>query len=135
MKQKYPIYCCQSCGEIIGLIGRFMFPFFHKCGKEERKRISKETKLIDALGVLEKLGIEITKNLYCTDKLILEMKSKRAWIDKVYKEDGSLGLLAIDSDFSAFLDEKKIPKGILKKKPKGFEGMIFGYNIIGGKRK
>ena len=28
-KQKYPSYCCQKCGELIGWIGRFL-PF-HKC--------------------------------------------------------------------------------------------------------
>ena len=34
---KHPSYCCQKCGEMIGWIGRFMFPFFHKCRKKEVK--------------------------------------------------------------------------------------------------
>lgn len=29
--RKYSSYCCQKCGEIIGWMGRFLFPFFHKC--------------------------------------------------------------------------------------------------------
>jgi len=32
-KAKYPSYCCQKCGENIGWLGRFVFPFFHKCGE------------------------------------------------------------------------------------------------------
>jgi len=34
---KYPSYRCQKCGELIGWIGRFMFPFFHQCRKKEAK--------------------------------------------------------------------------------------------------
>ena len=30
-KIKYPSHCCQKCGENIGWLGRFIFPFFHKC--------------------------------------------------------------------------------------------------------
>lgn len=26
-----PFNCCQTCGENIGLLGRFLFPFLHKC--------------------------------------------------------------------------------------------------------
>jgi len=32
---KYPLWCCQSCGENIGIIGRFLFPWFHKCKPQE----------------------------------------------------------------------------------------------------
>ena len=28
---KYQWWCCQKCGENIGVLGRFMFPWFHKC--------------------------------------------------------------------------------------------------------
>lgn len=29
---KYPAYCCQKCGEVIGYLGRFLlFGVFHKC--------------------------------------------------------------------------------------------------------
>jgi hypothetical protein len=26
-----PSWCCQKCGENIGWLGRFVFPFLHKC--------------------------------------------------------------------------------------------------------
>lgn len=29
--RRYPSYCCQKCGDQIGWVGRFMFPFLHKC--------------------------------------------------------------------------------------------------------
>lgn len=32
---KYPVYCCQKCGENIGILGRFLFPFFHKYKQQE----------------------------------------------------------------------------------------------------
>ena len=31
-----PSWCCQKCGENIGWLGRFVFPFLHKC-KEDAK--------------------------------------------------------------------------------------------------
>jgi hypothetical protein len=36
MKESHPSWCCQKCGDDIGWIGRFVFPFFHKC-KEDSK--------------------------------------------------------------------------------------------------
>jgi hypothetical protein len=36
MKERHPSWCCQKCGDGIGWIGRFVFPFFHKC-KEASK--------------------------------------------------------------------------------------------------
>jgi len=30
-KTEHPSWCCQKCGENIGWIGRFVFPFLHKC--------------------------------------------------------------------------------------------------------
>ena len=38
--KKYPSYCCQNCGELIGWIGRIM-PF-HKCkaGRTMNERIN-----------------------------------------------------------------------------------------------
>lgn len=30
-KRKHPSHCCQKCGEHIGWVGRFLFPFIHKC--------------------------------------------------------------------------------------------------------
>lgn len=33
MKQ-HPSWCCQRCGEPIGWIGRFLFPFLHLCKTE-----------------------------------------------------------------------------------------------------
>ena len=36
VKLHHPSWCCQSCGDDIGWIGRFIFPFFHKC-KEASK--------------------------------------------------------------------------------------------------
>ena len=32
---KYPVWCCQHCGETIGILGRFVFPWFHKCEQGE----------------------------------------------------------------------------------------------------
>lgn len=30
----FPFYCCQKCGENIGIVGRFIFfGLFHKCKK------------------------------------------------------------------------------------------------------
>lgn len=34
-KKKHPSCCCQKCGEQIGWLGRFLFPFFHKCQPKE----------------------------------------------------------------------------------------------------
>ena len=36
---KYPSYCCQKCGELIGWIGRVM-PF-HKCKEKKHESITK----------------------------------------------------------------------------------------------
>ena len=36
IKKRNPSWCCQKCGNNIGWIGRFVFPFFHKC-KEDSK--------------------------------------------------------------------------------------------------
>jgi hypothetical protein len=36
MKERHSSWCCQKCGDDIGWIGRFVFPFFHKC-KEANK--------------------------------------------------------------------------------------------------
>ena len=36
MKERHSSWCCQKCGDDIGWIGRFVFPFFHKC-KEASK--------------------------------------------------------------------------------------------------
>jgi hypothetical protein len=36
IKKRNPSWCCQKCGNNIGWIGRFVFPFFHKC-KEASK--------------------------------------------------------------------------------------------------
>jgi hypothetical protein len=36
MKKRNPSWCCQKCGNNIGWIGRFVFPFFHNC-KEASK--------------------------------------------------------------------------------------------------
>jgi len=35
-KIKYPLYCCQTCGEQIGYLGRALsvFKIFHKCPEE-----------------------------------------------------------------------------------------------------
>ncbi len=34
---KPPSYCCQKCGECLGYIGRFLFPFLHKCLMKDKK--------------------------------------------------------------------------------------------------
>jgi hypothetical protein len=36
IKRRHRSWCCQKCGNNIGWIGRFVFPFFHKC-KEASK--------------------------------------------------------------------------------------------------
>lgn len=36
IKRRHRSWCCQKCGNNIGWIGRFVFPFFHKC-KEDSK--------------------------------------------------------------------------------------------------
>jgi hypothetical protein len=36
IKKRYPSWCCQKCGDYTGWVGRFVFPFFHKC-KEASK--------------------------------------------------------------------------------------------------
>ena len=36
MKKRNPSWCCQKCGNNIGWIGRFVFPFLHNC-KEASK--------------------------------------------------------------------------------------------------
>ena len=36
IKKRYPSWCCQKCGDYTGWVGRFVFPFFHKC-KEANK--------------------------------------------------------------------------------------------------
>jgi hypothetical protein len=38
MKTKYPSYCCQKCGELIGWIGRVL-PF-HKCKEKKHEFIT-----------------------------------------------------------------------------------------------
>ncbi len=30
-------YMCQDCEEQIGWLGRFLFPFLHKCKKEDKE--------------------------------------------------------------------------------------------------
>ena len=37
---KHPSYCCQKFGECIGWMGRFMFPFIHKCRHKQQKTMS-----------------------------------------------------------------------------------------------
>ena len=29
--KKYPSYCCQSCGALIGWLAKFLWPWTHKC--------------------------------------------------------------------------------------------------------
>jgi hypothetical protein len=36
IKKRHPSWCCQKCGDYTGWVGRFVFPFFHKC-KEASK--------------------------------------------------------------------------------------------------
>ena len=39
----HPSYCCQNCGDFIGWMGRFMFPFFHKCRNKTTKHMTEYT--------------------------------------------------------------------------------------------
>lgn len=32
-KEYHPSWCCQKCGNNIGWIGRFVFPFLHTCNE------------------------------------------------------------------------------------------------------
>jgi len=40
---KHPSYCCQNCGDFIGWMGQFMFPFFHKCRNKTTKHMTEYT--------------------------------------------------------------------------------------------
>ncbi len=40
---RHPSYCCQNCGDFIGWMGRFMFPFFHKCRNKTTKHMTEYT--------------------------------------------------------------------------------------------
>jgi len=48
-KRKYPLWCCQTCGENIGFLGHFVeFMWGHKMHDQDCDRIAKERKRANA---------------------------------------------------------------------------------------
>jgi len=94
-----------------------------------RKNCNTRRTLIEMIQILENKGI-IIEEIKVTKELAKRMTSGRRAIDNQYEKD-PFGLLFMDDEFTPFVSKKKITnRKLLKTKPKGFIGMMFGINII-----